>query len=799
MNLKKSLSRFFVKASILSLLVCLVFMDRTSSQFIDVETSEGNTLETGTLDLGLRSDTDFVPNGTSMEPGDVVTREIYFQNLGNNPFDYKGSYQYLSGDEDLCNALRLRVLYNGSVVKYSGFLKDFNDFDTNIPTHDPDLILLPGNEQLFVYEITLPSGTGYLLDKSCTFNFGGKAWQQGIDESLSGFWDEEVIENTIATQRRCEEGKEAVEVAPIDKVNIGDSLSESLHDIDGWSSPNLSGNYGGKDDGTYRQIIEENSCNEDGREAKFVLYAGNRKAQLLRIRALDGLSNLDSFEVYVNDELVGSYTDVQDSQELWHDFAVPLDNLSGRLEVKLKAINEIWSQCNTYGQVAISWAEIEGYYCSPDEAIIPEPTNPTCEEPDNPVIFDPLENLDIGDPVSEATHSMIGWSSANLPGNYGGKDDGTYRQVISEQYCSDEYRVAGFTFDTGEKIANILRLRVLDGISLLDGLDVYINDVFTAHLPDLTPTSSEVWKTYEIGLPNLSGEVKIRLVATDEIWNSCSVYGQVSLSWAQLSGYSCNDEPQPIVLNEILYNPSGSDNAPMPGGEWVELYNNSDTAVDVAGWRIQEGDGSSITIANTNSDNDLDTGDGGETVVPAHSWLVVYRNADGTFILNNSSPDGDTVSLYNNSDVLIDSHTYGGGKPAGNSEARSPDGTGAWVDPLPTPGRKNVASPSDLEPQVKLWQQDEENLKIGIFDALNYKQANYTIIYTHQELAMPEPQQEALTGSVTIDGLEELVKDLYLGTCSRGICVPHTKVEDVNLTVVLSGNGIPERTLGTNL
>ena len=90
------------------------------------------------------------------------------------------------------------------------------------------------------------------------------------------------------------------------------------------------------------------------------------------------MSNLDSFEVYINDHLVGTYTDVQDSTEAWHTVEIPLDNLSGQLEVKLRATDDIWGGCNQYGQVAISWAEISGYYCSPDEASLPDYNNNIC-------------------------------------------------------------------------------------------------------------------------------------------------------------------------------------------------------------------------------------------------------------------------------------------------------------------------------------------------------------------------------------------------------------------------------------
>ena len=48
-----------------------------------------------------------------------------------------------------------------------------------------------------------------------------------------------------------------------------------------------------------------------------------------------------------------------------------------------------------------------------------------------------------------------------------------------------------------------------------------------------------------------------------------------------------------IVINEVLANPAGNENE-IPGGqadEWVELYNASTTAIDLAGWMLSDGDG----------------------------------------------------------------------------------------------------------------------------------------------------------------------------------------------------------------
>jgi len=152
-----------------------------------------------------------------------------------------------------------------------------------------------------------------------------------------------------------------------------------------------------------------------------------------------------------------------------------------------------------------------------------------------------------------------------------------------------------------------------------------------------------------------------------------------------ISGSTTTNGPT-VVLNEILPDPEGDDAAPMTDGEWVELYNNAEYDIDVANWMLYDSNDTHelyITPANTDS---------GTTIVPAHGWLVVYRNGDGDFELNNN---GDTVRLFHQAigsgGLLIDSYTYPGTQVTkGESFARVPDGTGSWIDPVATPGKKNV-------------------------------------------------------------------------------------------------------------
>ncbi|MDD5433729.1 MAG: lamin tail domain-containing protein, partial [Candidatus Pacebacteria bacterium] len=139
-----------------------------------------------------------------------------------------------------------------------------------------------------------------------------------------------------------------------------------------------------------------------------------------------------------------------------------------------------------------------------------------------------------------------------------------------------------------------------------------------------------------------------------------------------------------IVINEFLPNPIGADNSAMPSGEWVEIYNKSTSTADLAGWYIYDSsNGHDLPISSGNTNT-------GGTLIAGEGFLVVYRNGDTNFVLNNTG--GDSVRLFDgsvNSGNLIDSYIYTVDAPEGKSFARIPDGADNWVDPIPTPGEEN--------------------------------------------------------------------------------------------------------------
>ncbi|MFC2154046.1 carboxypeptidase regulatory-like domain-containing protein [Candidatus Altiarchaeota archaeon] len=141
----------------------------------------------------------------------------------------------------------------------------------------------------------------------------------------------------------------------------------------------------------------------------------------------------------------------------------------------------------------------------------------------------------------------------------------------------------------------------------------------------------------------------------------------------------------PVMINELLPNAVGDDNAPMPDGEWIELFNPNDYSIDVDGWAFSD---MGYAVMSIEADHTL----WNSTVVPSAGFLVVYRNGDPfalpddyfiLHLLENGSPE-DSASY--------DSSTYNlTFFPENMSVGRIPDGTDNWTSfNESTPGQPNT-------------------------------------------------------------------------------------------------------------
>ena len=214
--------------------------------------------------------------------------------------------------------------------------------------------------------------------------------------------------------------------------------------------------------------------------------------------------------------------------------------------------------------------------------------------------------------------------------------------------------------------------------------------------------------------------------------------------------------PFNIVLNEFLPDPDmsanglnfGDDNDSNPLGEWVELYNNGDEPIDVVGWYLADASGGLGNIQAVISGSNTDTGG---TVIAAHGWLVVFMNkttlgnsnAEEIHLFTVDDIEVDFVAYNNPSDYCEFDPTLGTSNPTSTSTAsgtpglgpdadcsqtavapnksyaRIPDGTGDWVDPIPTPGAPNILdeeSAAAMEPSEEEETASAPELEIEVSD-----------------------------------------------------------------------------------
>lgn len=192
-------------------------------------------------------------------------------------------------------------------------------------------------------------------------------------------------------------------------------------------------------------------------------------------------------------------------------------------------------------------------------------------------------------------------------------------------------------------------------------------------------------------LPSLAGEVyrkmkRCRLLKTVLVVAVLSLLG----FWRVSPVFS---NPSSILINEFVPNPMGLDSAPKPEGEWVELYNPTGEDLDVGGWVLT--DSYDLTsdhphILKISPDNTNTSG----VIVESKSYLVVYRDGDSDFSLNQSD---DQVRLFDDSDNLTDSVSYSGSIEEGKSWSLRATEWVKGTDPTPGAGNSFLSSGGEEE------------------------------------------------------------------------------------------------------
>ena len=131
----------------------------------------------------------------------------------------------------------------------------------------------------------------------------------------------------------------------------------------------LGGYYGGEPYENFC-LVWEPGCAAQARSA-FVYLTFDGGAEKIVIRHLDGQSNLDSFDVKVNGNKIGHYTDSLDSTEKWVVSEFPVNGIIGDdQQVELVATDAAWSSCDLWGQIAVDYINVEPNNTVPEFGLI---------------------------------------------------------------------------------------------------------------------------------------------------------------------------------------------------------------------------------------------------------------------------------------------------------------------------------------------------------------------------------------------------------------------------------------------
>ena len=155
-----------------------------------------------------------------------------------------------------------------------------------------------------------------------------------------------------------------------------------------------------------------------------------------------------------------------------------------------------------------------------------------------------------------------------------------------------------------------------------------------------------------------------------------------------------------LEITEFMANPEGDDDAEMPGGEWIELYNFGDEIIDVTGLVLEDFSGRMIYISDVNVEE--------STMIGGGEYLVVYMNGFWGFLNND---DLEVITLRDGMNV-IDELSYGFSSE-GVSWSKISE---KWIQSKHSKGTENIYDEGSLETSLeikKIYTGSDDKVKFG--------------------------------------------------------------------------------------
>jgi len=169
-------------------------------------------------------------------------------------------------------------------------------------------------------------------------------------------------------------------------------------------------------------------------------------------------------------------------------------------------------------------------------------------------------------------------------------------------------------------------------------------------------------------------------------------------------------------MTEFLFKPADGED---PNDEWVEIFNNCCSPIDLTGWRIGDVSKTNDLLPISDGENLIMLPNAYAVLIPGQSGLSftdgtnVFHIGEGVMFGSNLNDNFDSIFLYDDDGNEMDSIRYncdttnsgfqncssGGNFPAGNTLERKNAGDNTSFEPQnnPSPGVENAGFSGDTD------------------------------------------------------------------------------------------------------
>lgn len=178
--------------------------------------------------------------------------------------------------------------------------------------------------------------------------------------------------------------------------------------------------------------------------------------------------------------------------------------------------------------------------------------------------------------------------------------------------------------------------------------------------------------------PNWGGDGEGKsLCKLDNIWQNCEPTPGHANENIQSNAYT-------ITITEFLPDPEGYDSAPMPDGEWIELFNYGEIDLDLTGIIFKDNANHNLIISDTTTYTQI---------IKSNDYLVIYTNNQTGFLNNDGLEE---IKLLTPEEIQIEKITYSDSKE-GNSWSKINE---TWHLTIPTKGETNPDNPENNKSSI---------------------------------------------------------------------------------------------------